>query len=299
MIILNEGRHLSTLTCYYNQGMDVFVFSCEGRKTTLQHVSPQQVARLFQKVKVKDYETTPKSLRGKTYMQMVNAIMDGSDTKNYLWSVDIPLFFASCKEITALQNKVALENESSKIYRKEKSMVIAGARKMQEAGAVPAIAKVAGVSANPRITSVARQNTIYGTLQTMGLPVKVNAMNNVVAEVSDMQTAGAVLQTIYQQFGVKGSFMVTWEGKGKLYWDPRTPVDRPVAIAYAKGAGLPPPNPRKYMESISKQKAKELADLFNQLATKGGKLQHKMGSGWNDVGETIYLSDTYRVSPEK
>jgi hypothetical protein len=76
----------------------------------------------------------------------------------------------------------------------------------------------------------------------MGLSVKINAMKNVVAEVPDMPTAGAVLQKIYQAFGVKGSFMVTWEGKGKLYWDPRTPVDKAPALAYAKQAGLPPPN---------------------------------------------------------
>jgi hypothetical protein len=111
-----------------------------------------------------------------------------------------------------------------------------------EASNLPAIAKAAGVSANPRITAVVRQDTIFSTIQAMGLPVKINAMKNVVAEVSDMQEAGAVLSTIYQQFGVKGSFMVTWEGKGKLYWDPRTPVDTAPALAYAKKSGLPPPN---------------------------------------------------------
>jgi hypothetical protein len=73
----------------------------------------------------------------------------------------------------------------------------------------------------------------------MGLSVKINAMKNVVAEVPDMPAAGAVLQKIYQAFGVKGSFMVTWEGKGKLYWDPRTPVDKSVALAYAKQTSLP------------------------------------------------------------
>jgi hypothetical protein len=94
---------------------------------------------------------------------------------------------------------------------------------------------------------VVRQDTIYSTVQAMGLPVKINAMKNVVAEVGDMQTAGAVLSTIYQQFGVKGSFMVTWDGKGKLYWDPATPVEQAPMLAYAKQAGLPPTNSRKYL----------------------------------------------------
>jgi hypothetical protein len=112
---------------------------------------------------------------------------------------------------------------------------------------LPAIAKAAGIATNPRITSVVRQDTIFNTLQAMGLPVKINAMNNVVAEVQDMPTAGAVLQSIYNQFGVKGSFMVTWEGKGKIYFDPKTPIETPIALAYAKATGLPPPNPRKYL----------------------------------------------------
>lgn len=121
-------------------------------------------------------------------------------------------------------------------------------QKLNEAD-LPAIAKAAGVVSNPKITSVVRQDSIFDTCVAMGLKTKINAMRNVVAEVSDMKTAAAVLQTIYQQFGVKGSFMLTWTGAGKLYWDPNTPVDKGVAIAYAKAQGLPPPsdNPRQYI----------------------------------------------------
>lgn len=113
----------------------------------------------------------------------------------------------------------------------------------------PAIVKAAGTVVNPKITSVIRKDSIYSTCLAMGLKTKINAMKNVVAEVPDMQTAGAVLQTIYQQFGVKGSFMITWSGSGKLYWDPKTPVDKPIALAYAKAQGLPPPssNPQIYI----------------------------------------------------
>ena len=122
-----------------------------------------------------------------------------------------------------------------------------GLMNFKESRNLPAIAKAAGISASPKITNIVRQNTIFDTVKAMGLPVKVNAVRNVVAEVPDMPTAGAVLSTIYQQFGVKGSFMVTWEGKGKLYWDPATPVDQTQVVAYAKSAGLPPPNPKKYL----------------------------------------------------
>jgi hypothetical protein len=137
--------------------------------------------------------------------------------------------------------------ESKKITPPVKAIYREGLMNFKEANNLPAIAKVTGISANPKITSVVRQDTIFNTLQAMGLPVKINAVHNVVAEVPDMPTASAALSTIYQQFGVKGSFMVTWTGTGKLYFDPKTPVDSAPALAYAKAAGLPPPNPRKYL----------------------------------------------------
>ena len=114
---------------------------------------------------------------------------------------------------------------------------------------LPAVAKAAGVANLPRITQVIRQDSIFNTVLAMGLKPKINAMKNVVVEVPDMKTAGAVLSTIYEQFGVKGSFMLTWTGSGKLYWDPRTPMDIPVALNYAKLKNLPPPstNPRAYI----------------------------------------------------
>lgn len=125
---------------------------------------------------------------------------------------------------------------------------ITESQKLNEAD-LPAIAKAAGVVVNPKITSVVRQDSIFDTCVAMDLKTKINAMKNVVSEVPDMQTAAAVLQTIYQQFGVKGSFMLTWTGSGKLYWDPKTPVDKTVALAYAKAQGLPPPstNPQQYI----------------------------------------------------
>jgi hypothetical protein len=57
------------------------------------------------------------------------------------------------------------------------------------------------------------------------------------------------MSAIYQQFGVKSSFMMTWDGKGKLYWSPDTPVDQSPALAYAKTAGLPPRTPASIRHS--------------------------------------------------
>jgi hypothetical protein len=116
-----------------------------------------------------------------------------------------------------------------------------------EASNLPAIAKMGGVSTNPKITSVARQSTIFSTVQAMGLPVKINRMNNIVAEAPDGPTASAVMSTIYQMFGVKSSIMLTWEGTCKIYWSPETKPDTAPILAYSKATGLPPPNPRKYL----------------------------------------------------
>jgi len=118
---------------------------------------------------------------------------------------------------------------------------------LNEADNLPAIAKMGGVSTNPNITSAIRYDTIYDTVKAMGLPVKVNAMRNVVAEAPDSPTASAVATIIYQMFGVKCSFMLTWEGNMKLYWSPDTRPDQAPMLTYAKSAGLPPVNPRRYL----------------------------------------------------
>jgi hypothetical protein len=118
----------------------------------------------------------------------------------------------------------------------------------KEASNLPVIAKISGVSTDPRITNVTRQDTIFSTLQAMGLAPYVNKMANVVVEVPDLPTMTAVMSTIYQQFGAKGSMVIPWDGsRGKIYYDPKTPTDSAPALAYAKSVGIPPPNPRKYL----------------------------------------------------
>jgi len=122
-----------------------------------------------------------------------------------------------------------------------------GLLNFKETNNLPAIAKVTGIATNPKITNVVRQNTVYDTVVAMGLPVKINAMRCVVINVPDMPTASAVMSTIYQQFGVRSSLTLTWDGQGKVYIDPKTPIEQAPMLAYSKQAGLPPINPRKYL----------------------------------------------------
>ena len=85
-----------------------------------------------------------------------------------------------------------------------------------------------------QIITTPRNKSVYQTcVDMLGQDdVKINAMHNVVAYVHDMQEAGAVLQMIYEQFGIKGSFVLTWKGDGKLYFAPETDVDRKPVLEY-------------------------------------------------------------------
>jgi hypothetical protein len=99
MIIFREFRRLETLKCYYNEPMDVFVFHCAGKKITIQYASPEQIATVFKKAQVKDESTEPPSARGKTYLEMVAAVISGTDRTNYLWSTNVDVFFTACADI--------------------------------------------------------------------------------------------------------------------------------------------------------------------------------------------------------
>ena len=104
-----------------------------------------------------------------------------------------------------------------------------------------------------QIIKTPRNKSIYTTcVDMLGQDnVKINAMHNVVTYVHDMQEAAAVMQMIYEMFGVRGSFMVTWKGDGKLYFAPDTDVDKQAVLAYNnKHPELPPVNlssPKLYL----------------------------------------------------
>jgi hypothetical protein len=116
-----------------------------------------------------------------------------------------------------------------------------------EANNLPALVKGVSALGTNKFIPIARQDTIFDTLQSYGLKPYINKMQNIVCPVDSMQDGAALMQDIYQKFGVKSSVVITYEGLTKVYVDPKTPVDQKVALAYATATGLPPPNPRKYL----------------------------------------------------
>jgi hypothetical protein len=99
MIILRESRSLVLLKGYYNASLDVYVFTCEGKKITLQYMTDEQIIKLFKTAKLKDTASEPRSAREKTYAGMVAGIKDGSDTECWIWSSMIDLFFSTADSL--------------------------------------------------------------------------------------------------------------------------------------------------------------------------------------------------------
>jgi hypothetical protein len=79
--------------------MDVYVFTCEGKKITLQYMTDEQIAKLFRAAQLKDHASDPRSAREKTYAEMVAGIKDGSDTECWIWSNMIDLFFSTADDL--------------------------------------------------------------------------------------------------------------------------------------------------------------------------------------------------------
>jgi 3D (Asp-Asp-Asp) domain-containing protein len=98
MIIMQEARSLILIKGYYNASLDVYVFTCEGKKITLQYMTDEQIAKLFQKAQVKD-SSLPRSGREKTYLEMVAGIKDGSDTECAIWTNYIDIFFETADNL--------------------------------------------------------------------------------------------------------------------------------------------------------------------------------------------------------
>jgi hypothetical protein len=99
MVIMREARSLVVLKGYYNASLDVYVFTCEGKKITLQYITDEQISKLFRTARLKDTSSEPRSVREKTYAEMVAGIKDGSDTECWIWSNMIDLFFSAADDI--------------------------------------------------------------------------------------------------------------------------------------------------------------------------------------------------------
>jgi hypothetical protein len=99
LLIFKESRHLILLRGWYQAEMDVYVFTCEGRKITLQYMTDEQITKLFKISKLKDISSEPRSAREKTYAEMVAGIKDGSDTECWIWSNMINVFFSAADDL--------------------------------------------------------------------------------------------------------------------------------------------------------------------------------------------------------
>jgi hypothetical protein len=134
----------------------------------------------------------------------------------------------------AMQIPESIIRECHKLYFKETSNL-------------PALAKGIHALSNNKYIGLARQDTIFSTLQGYGLDPYINKMNNIVCPVPSMEDGAMLMQDIWNKWGIKTSVVITFEGLTKVYIDPKVKPDMKVALAYAKATGLPPPNPRKYL----------------------------------------------------
>lgn len=99
MVQLNEIHKLIPVKCYYNQAMDCFVFKFDGKTVSVANVEDVDLARAFRLSQMKDEETDPRSVRGKTYMEMVAAIKNGTDHINYIWNNYVGTFMTALEQL--------------------------------------------------------------------------------------------------------------------------------------------------------------------------------------------------------
>jgi hypothetical protein len=99
MVVMQEARSLVLVKGYYNASLDVYIFTCNGNKITLQYMTDEQIAKLFKTAKLKDTSSEPRSAREKTYAEMVMEIKDGSDTECWIWSNMIDTFFSAADDL--------------------------------------------------------------------------------------------------------------------------------------------------------------------------------------------------------
>ena len=100
MVKLTESHSLIPVKCYYNPDMDCFVFKFDGKTVSLRNVADEELAKVFRKSQMKDEETEPRSARGKTYMEMVQSIKNGTDHINYIWSNFVSTFLTELRSLT-------------------------------------------------------------------------------------------------------------------------------------------------------------------------------------------------------
>ena len=81
---LQEQRRLVPVKVYYLS--DSFLMQDDAGKEVTVKASPEKFRDLLMKLKAKDEYSQPKSFRDKTYMEIVDGIMNNSDNGIYIWS---------------------------------------------------------------------------------------------------------------------------------------------------------------------------------------------------------------------
>jgi hypothetical protein len=105
---VDEGRNLLLIKCRY-LGVDDGHMNRGGwwfrvnNQTYKVYATVPQIADVFKKAKVKDNAAMPRSERSKTYMGMAQAIKDGIDNRNWIWSSDMGLWDAAVDALTQLK----------------------------------------------------------------------------------------------------------------------------------------------------------------------------------------------------
>jgi hypothetical protein len=108
MLYFQEERHLCKMTGYADGTPDKasYLFVIDDWKSKIQvsirDISADAVAKLFQKSKVKDNASEPRSHKGTTYRQMAEDILSGIDRTSWVWSNHLQDFYTAAKDMGAV-----------------------------------------------------------------------------------------------------------------------------------------------------------------------------------------------------
>jgi len=108
MLKFQEEHHLCKMLGYADGTPDKasWLFTVDDWKTKVQvsfrDKSVDEIAKVFQKGRVKDNASEPRSRKGTTYRQMVGDILSGVDRVSWVWSNHLQLFYSAAKEAGAV-----------------------------------------------------------------------------------------------------------------------------------------------------------------------------------------------------
>jgi hypothetical protein len=108
MLRFQEEHHLCKMIGYADGTPEKasYLFVIDDWKSKIQvslrDTSVDAIAKLFQKGKVKDNASEPRSHKGTTYRQMADDILSGVDRISWVWSNHLQDFYSAAKELGAI-----------------------------------------------------------------------------------------------------------------------------------------------------------------------------------------------------